>query len=682
MRAADFIGTLGVNTHIDFANYGYQNLTVVEASINYLGLKNLRDSPQFPSDLTTWKQVASATGAKFDAYIPSGSSYDMQNALSKMPQLAGQGILNYIEGGNEEDGSYAAGQGNTLQITANFQQNSVWPTGQNLGLPVINMSFGAGWTADNGWIGDYASVGDLSNSATYGNAHTYPMPGQTPDNTIQRINGLAKLADSKDQVITTEIGWDQNQGYSQQTVAKFALDATMDGVKDGDAKTYFYALFDDSSGKFGLMNQNGTPTAAGKAIHNLSTLLSDAGANAKSFTTGSLSYALSGTKDNDNSLMFQKSDGTYWISLWNEVDGSHNVTVRLGGAVSNIKVFDPLSGTTATKNVNRASSVTVKLTDHPLLVEITPSSSGLPPAPTPQPDDLVINVPSYGDTVQTFTVAALPGASVSDLWAAQNPGTLALNLWDDSGAALSVNQQPVTGTLYGTLSQINADLAGLSYSGGTVGLDTVHVNVWNQASVQVTKSFVVSITAKATASASTLTIASTDPTPVVQDSNVTVTATSGDHVLFIGGTHDAAILTGGTETVQAYQGYNTVTTGHGNDTIRIAGSGNVVDAGSGSNTIEDSGSANTLVMPAKGLDDVFGYVIQNGDTIDLQPALKAADWDGQQGTLSNFVHVSVSGNDAIITVTATANGATSGTMDLHDSGALSFGDLLGHAITS
>ena len=41
-------------------------------------------------------------------------------------------------------------------------------------------------------------------------------------------------------------------------------------------------------------------------------------------------------------------------------------------------------------------------------------------------------------------------------------------------------------------------------------------------------------------------------------------------MLFIG-THDAAILTGGTETVQAYQDYNTITTDKGNDTIRFAG---------------------------------------------------------------------------------------------------------------
>ena len=29
MRATDFIGTLGVNTHIDFTNYGHQNLSLV-----------------------------------------------------------------------------------------------------------------------------------------------------------------------------------------------------------------------------------------------------------------------------------------------------------------------------------------------------------------------------------------------------------------------------------------------------------------------------------------------------------------------------------------------------------------------------------------------------------------------------------------------------------------------------
>jgi hypothetical protein len=100
---------------------------------------------------------------------------------------------------------------------------------------------------------------------------------------------------------------------------------------------------------------------------------------------------------NGDSLLFEKSDGTYWISLWDEVDSSHNVTVSLGDVATNIKVFDPLSGTAASTNVTGGSSVTVKLTDHPLLVEIT-SSTTTPPTGPPSvttgsgPDSLILNM--------------------------------------------------------------------------------------------------------------------------------------------------------------------------------------------------------------------------------------------------------------------------------------------------
>ena len=96
-------------------------------------------------------------------------SYD----LSFAKQLAQEGLLNYLEGGNEEDDAYPAALGNTLAITAQFQQQ-VYAAGHALGLPVINMSFGAGWTAANNWQGHYGDVGDLGAYADYANAHTYP----------------------------------------------------------------------------------------------------------------------------------------------------------------------------------------------------------------------------------------------------------------------------------------------------------------------------------------------------------------------------------------------------------------------------------------------------------------------------------------------------------------------------
>src|SRR4051794_23854839 len=122
ITTSSLVNSLGVNTHIDFNAYGYENLGNVEAAINYLGLKNIRDSASNSSDASTWQHVAQATGAKFDAFIGETSPSGMQTELGLIPQLAQEGILNFIEGGNEEDDAYPASLGNNLQITAQFQQ--------------------------------------------------------------------------------------------------------------------------------------------------------------------------------------------------------------------------------------------------------------------------------------------------------------------------------------------------------------------------------------------------------------------------------------------------------------------------------------------------------------------------------------------------------------------------------
>lgn len=189
---------------------------------------------------------------------------------------------------------------------------------------------------------------------------------------------------------------DLSQGFTQQQVAKYVLDAAIDGIKDGDVKTYFYALFNDGSGQFGLMNQDGTPTPAGTALHDLTTLFTDTGANASTFTATSLNYTISGTISGDNSLLFEKSDGSYWLSLWNEDEtaGSpHNVTLNLPGS-SEVKVFDPLTGTTAISDVTGVTSVTISVPDHPVLVEILPAAPTPAPTPVPTPTPTPIATPT------------------------------------------------------------------------------------------------------------------------------------------------------------------------------------------------------------------------------------------------------------------------------------------------
>jgi hypothetical protein len=372
VSAAVFIGTLGVNTHLDFAAYGYQNLAMTEYDINYLGVEIIRDSAQTATDAQTWLQVAQATGAKFDDYIAETSPAGMQTDLGFVQALAQSGILASIEGGDEEDDSYPASLGNTLQLTAQFQQQ-VYALGQQFRLPVINMSFGAGWTAANDWEGDYGTVGSLSAYAEYGNAHTYPVAGQLQDATIQRVNGLAGMAAPTRPVMTTEIGW-SNSGFSGNTIAKYILDAAVDGIKDGDAGMYFYGLYDDGSGSWGLFNANGTARPAATALHDLTSLLADTGANGATFVPGSLAYTLAGTETGDSSVLIEKSDGSFWLSLWNEteaVNGGHIVTVNFGMMAASVTEYDPLTGTAPIATWSGVSSAQVTVPDHPVLLKIS-----------------------------------------------------------------------------------------------------------------------------------------------------------------------------------------------------------------------------------------------------------------------------------------------------------------------
>jgi len=366
LSASTVLNTIGVNTHLDSFNYGYQNLAVTSAAINYLGVKNLRDCYRHTWDLALWTQVAAATGAKFDDYMGRGSPAGDMADLAFVPPLAVLGLLNFVEGGDENDTAPALAAGNSIAWTASFQQQ-VYATGHALGLPVINMSFGAGWTAANNWHGNYDKVGDLSAYADYGNAHTYPGPGQLPDTTIKALNADAQLAAWSRPVITTEIGWDTAK-VDPQSAARFTLDAVFDGIKEGDVKMYFYALFDDDAGKYGLMNADGSPKPAGLALHNLTTILADPGAP----RSGLLKYGLSGTTVNDNSLLLRKSSGPFELAIWNEIDVAHTVTFNLPAAVQRISIYDPMLGTAAIATQTSTTSISFSVADHPVIVEITP----------------------------------------------------------------------------------------------------------------------------------------------------------------------------------------------------------------------------------------------------------------------------------------------------------------------
>ena len=469
-------------------------------------------------------------------------------------------------------------------------------------------------------------------------------------------------------------------------------------MKDGDVKTYFYALFDDQSGDFGLMNPDGSPKPAGEALHNLTTLLGDTGG---SFSPGSLDYTLDNTAVGDNSLLMEKSYGTYWLALWNELNGDHTVTLNLANAAGEVDVFDPLTGTSAVQTVSDTDSVQIDVPDHPVLVEIVPSGASAPPATsssTGSGGSEPTSTPTASDGITLTTPAsvqatpgqseAISGVALSDGYASSNGSQVAVTVSDTNGSLTTIDawgdqQQGSTLTLAGTIWQVNAGLANLQFSGGT---DTVQFAASDDAGNNAAASVAVSGGDGAAAPTSnTISIAATDANPVENVNSTAITASTGDHMIFIGGTGDVLTATGGTETVQAFLGGNSITTGSGDDTIKFAGSGNTIDAGDGSNQLADSGNSNTIVLPGagQGYDNILGWITQNSDTFDLRPALSQTGWNGDASTIGNYLQVAMSDNNAIISIdpdgSSGANGAA--VAALNDAPGTTLATFLAHAIT-
>ena len=81
-----------------------------------------------------------------------------------------------------------------------------------------------------------------------------------------------------------------------------------------------------------------------------------------------------------------------------------------------------------------------------------------------------------------------------------------------------------------------------------------------------------------------------------------------------------------------------------------------------------------------GMDNIYGYMMTNGDKFDFRPALKGTAWNGTAATVNQFLRVAQSGNDAIISISPAANGAGSMVADLHSTGGISMTTLLAHSL--
>src|SRR5689334_14603155 len=445
VSSASFVDSVGVNIHLPYDWTTYGNLNLVEQSLGYLGIHNVRDSlVPWPQTQPDYKALMSL-GYHFDFILPI-ASIDIPGYVALVDSYVTKnpgGVL-AIEGPNEVNiwpVTYNGGSGPAN--AAQFQQAlySAVRADANLDdIPVYNLTLG---TAD---ANAFKQIGNLSSAADYGNIHPYLHDDRAPVLTEQILFPLANIDTPGKPAVITETGYTTDpkssyNGISEAGQAKYTLDTLMDAYKAGFSHTFIYELLDERSDPqntdpemhYGLFHSDGTPKLAATAIHNLTTVLNDPGASS-AFTPGSLSYTLSNfTAPFANQMLLEKSNGKFDLVLWAEptiwnpttqqdIASPHDLaTVNFAQVESKVSVFDPLLGSTTIATYTNVSQVSVDITDHPLVIEITngtqtttTTTTTTTPTPPPAPPSIAGFSPdssAVGDGVTNAQTLKLTGSA-------------------------------------------------------------------------------------------------------------------------------------------------------------------------------------------------------------------------------------------------------------------------------
>jgi hypothetical protein len=392
--AQALLNGFGVNTHIDDSVYQTLGLAQIENCVNYLGgVTLLRDCPFSWQDSTWWSQIAASTNTLFLPYIGYSASSAFGTITTNINSIPYQYLMG-VEGCQEPDTGALLGYAETLASGKSYQ-STVQATAVALGLPTFQMSFGQGYNV-NPTQGNYGSQGAIG-LADYGNIHVSPATSPNAGGLLSQQIVNAGLATPGKPAAVTSFGWSMTPSASvvgsctPATAAAYILMFMFDAYALGIPYYFYGDLIDDTSSgntrpATGLFDGTGAPRAAATAIRNLFSLLSDTGSNALSFVPGKLSFSLTGMPSSDGKTggkhaLFQKSDGSFWLVLWNEqalnnASGTDitiapaSVTLTLGAQAVSVTVYDPLTSTTPVSTATSVLTVTVSLPARPILVKV------------------------------------------------------------------------------------------------------------------------------------------------------------------------------------------------------------------------------------------------------------------------------------------------------------------------
>jgi hypothetical protein len=378
--AYDFLMSLGIGTHVD---QGIDSVDNIIAHTQVLGIRNIRDHGQ-PGLIESFRRIVGA-GINLNLIAHTEDHAQLVKDFIDYVQLS-PGRVTSLEGPNEINNWPVACGG--LSFSPGWP-NDGGPAGdcfmKNMftkiraqsalnGIPVYDLTGGV--SARNA---DTYGLLSLAGHADYGNVHIYPSPLLPASG--QMLAGLAasylSLLPSK--AVITETGYttEAGKGVSPRAQALLTLNIFLDAFQLGYHQTFAYTMSDDGE-SFGFYDRSQNPKPVVAAMHNLTTILADGPPVA---APGTLAYTLT-LPTKGRSLLLQKSNGHYFLVLWNEepvwngsgdlAPAAQAIAVKFANPVSGLRVYNPFAGTAALTDLGVTANFQGSLAAEPQILEIIP----------------------------------------------------------------------------------------------------------------------------------------------------------------------------------------------------------------------------------------------------------------------------------------------------------------------
>jgi hypothetical protein len=406
--ALAFVDSVGVNTHLSYRDTSYERISEVADALAYLRIRHIRDGiEERPTGVVVHRfRRLAKDGVRVTGVVPYRTP-SMRRLVECIVEQ--RDFLEAVEGPNETDiftqfryrgETFPRG---TIAFMADFYR-AVRSSSELDDMEVLQTTLAFPGAATRHGI-RAERLGDLSAYADLGNSHDYFEFGEPPSRRIRLHHlPLNTMITPGKPMVSTEGGYQMGRGdgyqgtwddgrsarFSEAVHGRYLLRYLLEQYRLGYQRSFVYELLSIDDAEWGLFRPDGTPLAAASGIRSLLTILGEGTADAvderrtdSPVPTDALDLTLGEHPSSVHTLLLQKTDGRFYLVLWNDVRTWDPVTgspvarppvpvsLQLLQPVERVRTFLPLTRGTRPTEVAPDGRLVVRVPDHPLVVEVT-----------------------------------------------------------------------------------------------------------------------------------------------------------------------------------------------------------------------------------------------------------------------------------------------------------------------